>query len=69
MTVPDLIGKPADDALDSLTELGLKPEEERGGGLFDGLLPGERQVCEMEPRGGAEVRPRTTVRVLTAKSC
>jgi hypothetical protein len=69
VTVPDLIGEGADAAIDSLTKLGLKPQEERGGGLFDGLLPGERKVCDTDPRGGAEVRPRTSVRVLTAKSC
>lgn len=69
ITVPDLIGDPAGDALDRLGKLGLEPEEERGGGIFDGLLPGERKVCDTQPRGGAEVRPRTAVRVLTAKSC
>jgi hypothetical protein len=69
VTVPDLIGDAADDALGSLTKLGLKPQEERGGGLFDGLLPGGRKVCATDPRGGAVVRPRTEIRVLTAKSC
>jgi Glucodextranase, domain B/PASTA domain len=69
VNVPDLIGEPAGEALDALAKLGLKAQEERGGGLFDGLLPGERKVCDTDPRGGAQVRPRTEVRVLTAKSC
>jgi hypothetical protein len=67
--VPDLLGKPADDALGALDKLGLEAREERGGGLFDGLLPGERHVCATDPRGGTQVKPGSPVRVVTAKSC
>jgi hypothetical protein len=69
VTVPDLIGEPADDAADRLEELGLQPEEERDGGLFDALLPGEYRVCDTDPRGGAEVQSGARVLVLVAKDC
>jgi hypothetical protein len=69
VTIPDLIGQGAGAAEDRLRRLGLQPQEERGGGIFDALLPGEASVCDTAPRGGVKVRRGTPVRVTVAKSC
>jgi hypothetical protein len=69
VTVPDLIGRTAEEAFAELDHLGLEPQEERGGGLLEPLLPGKRKVCDTDPRGGNEVPRGTRVRVLVAKDC
>jgi hypothetical protein len=69
VTVPDLAGTVVQDVEEQLGGLGLEVESERGGGLFDSLLPGDPVVCEQDPAPGARVRRGTTVHVTVAKSC
>jgi Glucodextranase, domain B/PASTA domain len=69
VTVPALAGTVLQDVEDQLGGLGLEVESERGGGLFDSLLPGDPVVCEQKPAAGTRVRRGTTVRVVVAKSC
>jgi Glucodextranase, domain B/PASTA domain len=69
ITIPDLIGRPADQAEVQLRRLGLQTQEEHGGGILEPLLPGSPKVCDTDPRGGAEVRRGAQVRVLVAKDC
>jgi hypothetical protein len=67
--IPDLVGREAETAAEQLEGLGLKVAEERGGGLFDPLLPGPLRVCETRPGPGAEVLPGTTVGLVVARGC
>jgi hypothetical protein len=67
--VPDVTGVGKDEAQSRLSEAGLKVEIHDGGGLFDGLLPGEPVVCVQEPEAGAMVRRGTFVVVSVAKRC
>jgi hypothetical protein len=67
--VPDLEGLAPDEAVERLEALGLQAELRRGGGLLDGLLPGDAGVCATEPEAGEEVRPGTTVEVAVARAC
>ena len=55
VTVPDLAGETPEGAADRLTALGLEVKQERHGGVFDLLLPGEPSVCETSRPSG----PRT----------
>jgi Glucodextranase, domain B/PASTA domain len=67
--VPELTGQDADGATERLAALGLEVEEERGGGLFDPLFPGDPVVCESRPRAGAELLPGSTVVLVVARRC
>jgi hypothetical protein len=67
--VPDLAGRDAAAAEAQLTDLGLEVDEQRGGGLFDPLLPGDPKVCESRPGPGAELLPGTTVQLVVARAC
>lgn len=67
--IPDLRGEIPDVAIARLKGLGLRAELERGGGLFDDLLPGEPGVCGTRPEAGDRVRPGTVVEVEVAKVC
>ena len=67
--VPDLAGRDAAAAEAQLADLGLEVDEQRGGGLFDPLLPGDPKVCESRPGPGAEVLPGTTVQLVVARAC
>jgi PASTA domain-containing protein/glucodextranase-like protein len=70
VTVPDLAGKSAEDAADTLADEGLGVEvEEVGGGIIDELLPGDPAVCEQDPAAGSEVKRGTKVRVTVSKGC
>jgi hypothetical protein len=69
VTVPDLGGKSEADVDKALAAVGLKPEVEKGGGLIEGLLPGDPAVCEQDPSAGTQVRRGTTVHVVVSKSC
>jgi hypothetical protein len=67
--VPDLGGRPADEAERSIEALGLDVRARRGGGFIDHLLPGDIRVCAQEPQAGTAVRRGATVRLLVARSC
>jgi PASTA domain/Glucodextranase, domain B len=70
VTVPDLSGQDVEDAESALKALGLEIDARRApDGFLDGLLPGSPKVCTQRPTGGNEVRKRTTIRVVVAKSC
>ena len=67
--VPDLVGLSVNDARAKLSALGLKAQVDRQDSLFDRLLPGDPNVCESDPRAGAEADPGETVRLLAARAC
>lgn len=67
--VPDLSGLSPDEARKRVAALGLELDQQDGGGLFDGLLPGDPGVCEQDPAAGDDAMRGTTVRVLVAKRC
>ena len=67
--VPDVTGDVPDQATERLAGLGLEAQIDRGGGLFDQLLPGDPVVCESRPAAGETVDAGTTVRLLVAKGC
>jgi hypothetical protein len=69
VTVPDVEGDDLESASERLEALGLRVETEKGGGLFDDLLPGDPGVCQTDPGEGERVAPGSTVRVQVAKSC
>ncbi|MDP2710257.1 MAG: PASTA domain-containing protein [Solirubrobacteraceae bacterium] len=69
VSVPDLAGLAEDELEERLEPLGLRPDVERGGGLFDALRPGERVVCEQEPEPGTRVRRGGVVDVVVARRC
>jgi glucodextranase-like protein/PASTA domain-containing protein len=69
VTIPDLTGVVDDDAAGQIDKLGLKPELDAVGGLFDELRSGPRRVCETDPPAGTTVDPDSTVTLKTAKSC
>jgi hypothetical protein len=67
--IPALEGEPADEAIERLEQLGLEVERRRGGGLLDDLLPGDPEVCSLEPAPGTRVKRGTTVTVEVARTC
>lgn len=69
VSVPDLSGLTSDEARGKIEGLGLKYDETKGGGLFEGLLPGDPAVCEQDPSPGKDAMRGTTVRVIVSKSC
>lgn len=69
VVVPELVGLEVPDAEDELRDAGLTAEVREDGGLFDGLLPGEPEVCEQDPEAGEEVRRGTAVTLTVAKGC
>lgn len=69
VSVPDLAGIAEDELEERLEPFGLRPEIERGGGLFDALRPGERVVCEQQPEAGTRVRRGGVVDVVVARRC
>lgn len=69
VTVPDLTHAVDDDAANRLAKLGLDPQLEATGGLFDEFRSGPRRVCESDPPAGTEVDPGTQVTLKTRKTC
>ena len=69
VTVPDLSGVQDDQAANRIESLGLDPDLEAVGGLFDELRSGPRRVCESDPPAGSVVDPGSAVTLKTAKSC
>jgi hypothetical protein len=69
VVVPDVDGDSVEEAQERLDALGLEVEVERGGGLFDDLLPGDPAVCRQSPAAGTEVRRGTTVQVEVSRGC
>ena len=69
VTIPDLTGLQDDEAADRIDKLGLDPQLESVGGLFDELRSGPRRVCESDPPAGTVVDPGSTVTLRTAKGC
>lgn len=67
--IPDLDGEAVDAATERLQTLGLRVQTRDGGGLLDGLLPGEPRVCRTDPEAGERVRVGTTVTLETGKGC
>jgi tRNA A-37 threonylcarbamoyl transferase component Bud32 len=61
--VPRLEGQPLDLAEQDLSDLGLRSQTV-GGGILGILVAANWEVCETEPGGGEEVRPRATVKLL-----
>jgi hypothetical protein len=69
IVVPDVEGDGQAEAVERIEGLGLRAELTRGGGLLDGLLPGEAAVCATDPGPGTRVRAGTTVTLEVAKAC
>jgi Glucodextranase, domain B len=69
VTIPDLTHVVDDDAAHQISKLGLDPQLEAVGGLFDEFRSGARRVCESEPPAGTVVDPGSTVTLKTAKRC
>lgn len=69
VAVPELAGAAADSAREQLEALGLDVRTENGGGFFDPLLPGDRKVCELDPRAGTQVLPGSEVTLRVARDC
>jgi uncharacterized Zn-binding protein involved in type VI secretion len=67
--IPQLLGDDRDAAVAQLRSLGLDPQEKRGGGFLDRIIPGSLQVCEIEPPAGTLVNPHTRVTVIVARTC
>ncbi|WP_028060456.1 PASTA domain-containing protein [Candidatus Solirubrobacter pratensis] len=67
--LPDLAGASETDATAKLSDLGMRPRIEDGSSFLDRIIPGELEVCEMQPRAGALVAKGTTVTVLVARRC
>lgn len=67
--VPDIEGLEVAEAEARLEESGLVLAPTIGGGLLDGLLPGEPAACDQEPAAGTEVRRGSTVQAEFRKSC
>jgi Glucodextranase, domain B/PASTA domain len=67
--VPDVVGSDADTAQEQLEGLGLTVDVENAGGFFDPLLPGDPQVCDLEPEPGTQVLPGSEVILLVAREC
>ena len=69
VAVPDLSGLAPDEARSKVEALGLRYDETKGGGLFEGILPGKPGVCEQDPSAGDDAMRGTTVRVIVSKTC
>ncbi len=69
VTVPELTGVQDDEAAGRIDALGLEPQLDSDGGLFDELRSGPRRVCESDPPAGTVVDPGSTVTLKTAKRC
>lgn len=69
VSVPQLLGDDPDAAEAQLRNLGLQPQQQRGGGFLDRLIPGALQVCSTQPAGGELVDANTTVTVVVARNC
>ena len=69
VTIPELTGVVDEEAADQIDKIGLEPELDAVGGLFDELRSGPRRVCETDPPAGEMVDPGSTVTLKTAKSC
>jgi hypothetical protein len=67
--IPQLVGAEHEAAAGKLRDLGLDPQEERGGNFLDRFIPGRLTVCETRPEPGALVDPHSTVTVVVARSC
>ncbi len=67
--LPNVVGRDADTAQEELEARGLKVRTEDAGGFFDPLLPGDPNVCEMEPAPGTQVLPGTEVTLRVARDC
>jgi hypothetical protein len=69
VTIPDLTHQIDDDAASRISKLGLDPQLEAIGGLFDEFRSGPRRVCESDPPAGTEVDPGSSVTLKTKKTC
>jgi hypothetical protein len=69
VTIPDLTHVVDDAAAARIAKLGLDPQLEAIGGLFDEFRSGARRVCESDPPAGTEVDPGTSVTLKTKKTC
>jgi len=69
VTIPDLTHVVDDDAAARMTKLGLDPQLDAVGGLFDEFRSGARRVCESDPPAGTTVDPGSKVTLKTAKRC
>ena len=67
--IPAVEGEPADESIAALERLGLRVERSEGGGILDDLLPGDPEICRLDPPAGARVKRGSTVSVITARSC
>jgi hypothetical protein len=67
--VPDVVGRPLEEAEARVEAAGLRPEPDKGGGLIEAIMPGPWVVCETSPAAGAEVRREAKVRLASLKGC
>jgi hypothetical protein len=66
--VPDVLGRPPEDATAALKDTGLVAVIEEDGNWLDRLL-GEPQVCSTDPQAGTAVARGTKVTVRVARAC
>jgi hypothetical protein len=69
VVIPDLKDKSPDDAETILSELGLKTETKKSGGILDELFGGRLRVCGTDPDAGATVDVGSVVVLQINRSC
>jgi serine/threonine-protein kinase len=69
VTIPDLSGRPPDEAERRLRDLGLEVKVRRRAGLLEDLIPGGTGVCGSDPKPGRSVEPGSTVELTVSKTC
>jgi hypothetical protein len=67
--VPDVVGRPLEEAEARIEATGLRADADKGGGLIEAIVPGTWTVCEMRPAAGAELRRGAKVRLAALKGC
>jgi len=67
--IPTLEGRPPDEAVQALQDLGLRTELADDGGILDALIGGTEGVCGTDPGPGELVKTGTVVLLRTSKAC
>jgi Glucodextranase, domain B/PASTA domain len=70
VAVPQVAGQDPDVAARQLSQAGLRPRLQGGGGFFQSLLPFvSKQVCSTDPRAGSLLSPGSAVTLRIARFC
>lgn len=67
--IPELEGRPTEDAVAALEALGLEVKLSDAGAVLDDFFFGEEGVCATQPESGTEVLVGSTVIVAVAGAC